>query len=134
MNLTQRACSAEQFAEITTNCRRATLSLVARYNKDGVEGLKEKPGCGRHSKLPVSEYKRLCSRIDVGPADENEVASFCGKSIQRIFSREVNVLFGLNGVYQLLYGLGYSYLAPQPRHEKADPQVQQHFQKPPGEA
>ncbi|UCE48281.1 MAG: winged helix-turn-helix domain-containing protein, partial [Phycisphaerales bacterium] len=43
--------------------------------------------------------------------------------------KEFGVLYTLDGVYKLLHRLGYSCLKPRPRHEKADPAVQQAFKK-----
>lgn len=127
--LAQQGYSSQQIAKMTGSCRRAIQNWVARYNKDGIDGLKEKSGRGRTPKLPASEYQKLCSRIDLGPTDKDKVASLYGKDIQRILNREFHVLYSLTGVYQLLHRLGYSYLRPRPRHQKADPQAQQHFKK-----
>lgn len=127
--LARQGYSCPEIIEITGNCRRAIQSWVAKYNAHGLEGLKEQHRSGRHPKLPPAKHKKFCSRIDTGPAKKDSTATFYGKDIQQILETEFGVVYSLNGVYQLLHRLGYSCLAPRPRHEKADIQAQKRFKK-----
>jgi transposase len=65
--------------------------------------------------------------VDAGPFDAK--ATLYGRDIQRILEKDFGVIYTLDGVYKLLHRLGYSCLKPRPRHEKADPQLQDAFKK-----
>ncbi len=127
--LVRQGHSCPEIIEMTGNCRRAIQSWVAKYNAHGLEGLKEQRRSGRRPKLPPTKHRKFCSRIDAGPAKKDSTATLYGKDIQQILEREFGVIYSLNGVYQLLHRLGYSCLAPRPRHEKADIRVQERFKK-----
>ena len=67
-----------------------------------------------------------------GPTEDDLVQSISvmhGKDYQRILEKEFGKLYSLNGVYELMHRLGYSWLMPRPQHEKADPQAQEDFKK-----
>ena len=50
-----------------------------------------------------------------------------GKDVQRILREEKGVTLSLNAAYATLHRLGYSCLAPRPRHEKQDLAAQEKF-------
>jgi transposase len=127
--LAQQGYSCPEIVQITGNSRRAIQAWVAKYNAQGIEGLKERPGKGRRPKLPAAKYQKFRSRLDAGPTEKDRTATLYGKDIQRILEREFGVVYSLNGVYQLLHRLGYSCLTPRPRHEQADVKSQQQFKK-----
>ena len=127
--LAQQGYTCLEIAQMTAHCRRAIQSWVAKYNAHGINGLKEQQRSGRKPNLPATSYQDFSSRIDAGPTKNDAVATLYGKDIQKILSNEFGVVYSLNGVYQLLHRLGYSYLAPRPRHQKADIKAQQDFKK-----
>jgi len=127
--LAQQGYTCLEIAQMTAHSRRAIQSWVAKYNASGIEGLKEQHRSGRKPNLPVTSYQQFSDRIDAGPAKNDAVATLYGKDIQKILSNEFGVVYSLNGVYQLPHRLGYSYLAPRPRHQKADVKTQQDFKK-----
>jgi len=127
--LARQGYSCPEITEMTGNCRRAIQMWVAKYNTHSLEGLEEQPRSGRCPKLPPAKYKKFCSRIDAGPAKKDLTATLSGKDIQQILSESFGVVYTLDGVYKLLHRLGYSCLKPRPRHEKADPLVQEEFKK-----
>jgi len=109
--------------------RRSVQEWIERYNKDGVEGLKHRPGQGRPWKLSVPERERLCARLESGPREDDSVCTLRGRDLQRILQKEFGKLYHLNGVYSLLHRLGYSSLMPRPQHRHADPLAQEAFKK-----
>jgi len=66
-----------------------------------------------------------------GPREVTGVCTLRGKDVVRILEHEFGVRYSLDGVYDLLERLGYSCLAPRPRHEKSDPAKQQEFRAAP---
>jgi transposase len=127
--LAQQGYTCVEIAQMTAHSRRAIQSWVAKYNARSIDGLKEQHRSGRKPNLPSASYELFSSRIDAGPTKNDAVATLYGKSIQKILNKEFGVVYSLNGVYQLLHRLGYSYLAPRPRHQKANIKVQQDFKK-----
>jgi transposase len=70
---------------------------------------------------------RLRARLDAGPTEADKVCTLRGKDVQRILAEEMGVKLSLNAAYATLHRLGYSCLAPRPRHEKQDLAAQEKF-------
>jgi transposase len=97
------------------------------YRDHGIAGLKDKPRGGRKPRLSPAAEAALRARIDAGPRPEDGGCTLRGKDIRRILETEHGEKYSLNGVYDLLHRLGYSCLAPRPRHEKQDLAAQEEF-------
>jgi len=124
-----KGLSCTQIMTITGAARRTIQQWVHKYNKHRIDGLKDKPRPGQPTKLPRRDELRFCKRIEVGPTKKDGVSVLNGPAIRRILESEFGVLYSQQGLYDLLHRLGYSRLCPRPQHEKADPQLQQQFQK-----
>ena len=127
--LARRALSCPQIMDITAAKRRTIQNWIRWYNQDGIEGLKDKPRCGRHPKLSAAQQQKLQKRLDAGTKPSDGTCVLNGPAIQRILEKEFGVLYCLNGVYELLHRLGYSCLCPRPRHQQADLELQEAFKK-----
>jgi transposase len=99
------------------------------YRDGGIEAIKAKTPPGAKPRLPRERELELQSRLDAGPTAEDDVCEFRGEDVRQILEREFGVKYSLNGVYDLLHRLGYSYLSPRPRHYKADPEAQRSFKE-----
>lgn len=109
--------------------QRQVQDWVRRYNQNGVEGLKDRPGRGPNPMLAADEVDQLKARIDAGPGAGDGVCTLRGKDVQRILEEEFGKVRKLGAVYKLLHQLGYSSLAPRPQHRFADPEAQAAFKK-----
>ena len=127
--LAKQGLSCPQIVEMTGYCRRTIQRWVGRYNQAGIKGLVDQPRSGRPAKLAVEQQAEFSARVDAGPRLSDGTATLYGRDIQQILEKEFGVIYTLDGVYKLLHRLGYSCLKPRPRHEKADPVVQQAFKK-----
>ena len=127
--LASKGWSCPEIMTIMGSGRRTIQQWVHKYNKDGIDGLREKPRPGQPTKLPRKAESRFCKRIEAGPTKKDGVSVLNGPAIRRILEREFGVLYSRQGLYDLLHRLGYSCLCPRPQHEKADPQVQEQFKK-----
>lgn len=109
--------------------RRICQRWVARYNQDGLSGLDDRRG--QESKLPLSpeQEQAFRQRLEAGPTANDSVCSLRGRDFQRILAEEFNLLRSLPAVYWLLHRLGYSYLRPRPRHQKADSKAIDKFKR-----
>lgn len=100
---------------------------VYAYRDGGLGALKDKPCGGSKPKLPRDAHATLKARIDAGPTAKDKVCTLRGKDVRRIIREEFNVDLSLNAVYRTLHRMGYSCLAPRPRHEKQDLAAQDEF-------
>lgn len=125
--LAKQGFTCPKIVQMTGYPRRTVQRWIARYNQAGIKGLIDKPRTGRPTKLSVDKQKQFCQQVDAGPSDAK--STLYGRDIQRLLERDFGVIYSLDGVYKLLHRLGYSCLKPRPRHEKADPQLQQAFKK-----
>ena len=127
--LAKQGLTCPVIVEMTGYCRRTIQRWIARYNQFGIKALADEPRSGRPLKLPSEQYERFCARIDAGPNSSDRTATLYGRDIQQILNKEFGVLYTLDGIYKLLHRLGYCSLKPRPKHNKADPSVQEAFKK-----
>lgn len=100
---------------------------VARYNAEGLAGLKGRTGAGHPSKLAREQGVAFRARLKAGPQPEDGVSVLHGRDIQRILSRDFGVDYSLAGVYRLLHRLGLAPLKPRPVHPKNDPEAMERW-------
>lgn len=109
--------------------RRTVQEWVARFNEDGIAGLRERPRTGQPKRLTDEQEEQVCRWLDEslsrGPADDRPVLR--GPQIRAMIERHFGQKMSLSGAYALLHRLGYEPLRPRPRHDKADPVKQAQF-------
>jgi transposase len=102
---------------------------VARYRRSGLTGLRPRKQPGPKPKLTPEQQEQLKARLDAGPTAADGVCTLRGKDIVRLIEREFGVVHTLGGIYDVLRRLGYSSLAPRPRHRKNEAAAMQKFQE-----
>ena len=116
-----------EIAQILGLAKSTVEQWAYAYRDDGIAALTGKKRGGSKPKIAGEAAQRLRARVDAGPTIDDKVCSLRGKDVQRIARDELGVDISLNGVYRTLHRLGYSCLAPRPRHEKQDLAAQQKF-------
>lgn len=127
--LARQGRTCPQIRDITGVSRRTIQQWIARYNRGGIDELLDKPRSGRPALLSTESEERLARRIEAGPTDADSFSAFTGPAVGALVEQEFGVLYSLRGIERLLGRMGFSYLAPRPRHEESDPQVQEAFKK-----
>lgn len=127
--LANKGLTCPQIEEITGAARRTVQQWISKYNKGGLEALRDSPRPGKPVKLKREMEDSFCKRIETGPTKTDGVCTLNGTAIRRILEREFGVIYSVSGLYDLLHRLGFSCLCPRPRHEKADPKAQEEFKK-----
>jgi transposase len=119
--------SAPEIARTLARSRRFVQLWVYAYRDQGLEAIvpKRQPGCP--SKLPAARQQSFQDRLLAGPVETDGVCTLRAKDIRRILQEEFGVEYSLAGVYDLLHRLGFSCLAPRPRHRKNDPAAMQQW-------
>lgn len=130
--MAQQSLTGAKIARLIGDDQRTIRRWVERYNRGGLDALVDAPRSGRQPKLPRDQEQAFKDRIDAGPTEEDMargVSVMHGKDYQRILEDEFGKVYSLNGIYELLHRLNYSWLMPRPQHEKADEQAQELFKK-----
>jgi transposase len=70
---------------------RAVKNRVARYNRGGVEALRERPRGGRPRSLSPEHYPRLRQRLEPPPRPEDGVCAIRAADVRRILEQEFGV-------------------------------------------
>ena len=121
--------TAEEVGQRVGLSRRQVQTWVQRFNAASWQGLEDLPGRGQPLPLTAEQQAQLGARLAAGPRSEDGVCTLRGKDIRRILEQEFGVCRKLSSVYYLLHRLGYSSLAPRPRHPQANPVRQEEFKK-----
>ena len=100
---------------------------VGRYRRGGLAALRPPRRPGRRPKLTPEQEGRLRARLDAGPTPADGVCALRARDVCRIVAAEFGVAHTLGGIYDVLRRLGYSSLAPRPRHRKNDPAAMARF-------
>jgi len=108
---------------------RAVRKWVLRYNQGGLDGLKDLPRSGQPRHLDAAREEDVRTRLNAGAQPQDGVCTLRGEDVRRILAEEFGARYSLSGTYAVLHRLGYSSLAPRPRHPKADAAAQEEFEK-----
>jgi len=108
---------------------RVVRKWVRRYNQGGLDGLKDLPRSGQPRRLDTAREDDVRARLNAGAQPQDGVCTLRGEDVRRILEEEFGARYSLSGTYALLHRLGYSSLAPRPRHPKADAAAQEEFEK-----
>jgi putative transposase len=128
--LAMQGYTAPQIVEVLGVSRRPIQEYVYRYNRDGLEGLKDRRCGGNHRHLTDEEERQISVYLNRTAGDPRQGVRR-GEDLRRWIERQFGILYSINGIYELLHRLGYSCLMPRPRHANADPEIQAAFKKTP---
>lgn len=114
---------ATQIADRLGRSRRFVQYWVYRYRDGGLDALQDRPRSGQPTHLPRQREAEFRARLEAEPTPADGVCALRGVDLVRILQDEFGVTYTLQGAYDLLHRLGYSYLRPRPRHRKNDPEA-----------
>jgi transposase len=120
--------TAPEIAEILSVTYRSVQYWIQRYNRQGLEGLRDLRRGGNQRKLTDQQEQQIKKYLDY-QADDPTGGVRRGQDLRQWIHQQFGVLYSLPGIYDLLHRLGYRCLMPRPRHRKADPQRQRAFKK-----
>lgn len=120
---------APTIARVLGRSRRQVQEWAYAYRDGGIDALHPPRRTGRIPKVRGEIVGKLKERLDAGPTKDDKVCTLRGKDVQRILKEEHGVDLSLQAAYDTLHRLGYSCLAPRPRHEKQDLEAQKKFRE-----
>lgn len=109
--------SSYEVAEKVHTSHTKVQRWVRRFNKKGVEGLKDKKRKGRPPKLSKKQIKSL--EITLDKRSEFR-AGYNTIEIMHIIAQDFNVHYSQRHVRRLLYSIGYRRITPRPSHVNKD--------------
>lgn len=116
-------------ARVICKSRKFVQRWAYAYRDGGIDAVRAKPRGGDTPRLRGVAADRLAARLDAGAAPGDKVCTLRGRDVQRIMKEELGTDLSLSSVYRTLHRMGYSCLAPRPRHEKQDPVAQKKFRE-----
>jgi transposase len=121
--------SREDVKAVTAYSHGSLVTVIKRYNEDGLAGLQDKRhnNTGKGMLLSEEEQQALYTALCSPPED----GVWSGKQVVAWIKDHLGKDIGLSGSYVYLERLGFSLQRPRPRHAKADVQAQAEFKKTP---
>ncbi len=127
--LALEGCDTLAIAKTVARSRAFVQRWAYAYRDGGIEAVFARKRGGDPSKIKGPALEKLKARIDAGPTPADKVCTLRGRDVQRIAREELGADVSLATVYRTLRKMGYSCLAPRPRHEKQDPEAQRKFRE-----
>ena len=109
--------SSYKIAEITSTSHTKVQRWINRFNKDGINGLKDKPRSGKPSKLTKMQKRELQKIIET-PGEFR--AGFNTIELMDKMQRNFGVKFTPQYTRRMLKKMNYSLITPRPSHIRKD--------------
>ena len=110
--------------------RQTLRDWVIRFNAEGVEGLRERPGSGRPPWLGGGQLAAFKALVRRGPDPARDgVSTWRAKDLCRMVEQRFGVRYAENGMLRLLHDLGLSWQKTRALHPEADRAAQARFKK-----
>ena len=110
--------------------RQTLRDWVQRFNKEGPEGVVNRPLPGAPVKLTVAQLEELAAVVAAGPDPEVDgVVRWRRVDLKVWIEEHFDVVYHERSVSRLLKGLGFSHMSARPRHPAQDTEVLEDFKK-----
>jgi transposase len=107
---------------------KTVLTWLRRFRAGGVGGLAEQPGRGAKRRLGAEQEPALKALIDRAQAQRSG-GSLTGEEIRGLVAEHFDVVYSLNGLYNLLHRAGLSWISARSKHPQRDLKAQDAFKK-----
>jgi len=107
---------------------RTVLTWVKKFRKEGLEGLKEKPGRGAKSCLPSEKDEALRQAVEAMQAKRGG-GRIRGKDIMQIIEELQGIRPSKSSVYRILSRAKLVWITARSKHPKANEEAQEAFKK-----
>jgi transposase len=105
-----RGYSTRKLEEFYQVSHKQICNWASRFDAEGIEGLRMKPGRGRHSRLTEEEKYRLQGDLLSTPeAFGFNTANWSGPLLREHIRKTYNVEYKPAAVYNLMHELGFSF-------------------------
>jgi transposase len=122
--------SRAEAAKVGGMDRQTLRDWVHRFNAEGPEGLRHRPGAGRPRLLSAAQMAELSEIVETGPDPEVDgVVRWRRIDLVRVIEARFGVTYSERAISDLLAVLCFSHISARPQHPKQDPQVIEAFKK-----
>lgn len=122
--------SCEQVGELFGEDRRTIQRWVSRFERDGLEGLREGERPGRPGRLSSEQWQRLERELRGSPRDLRFAQTMWdGKLLSEHLRRNYKVKLGPRQCQRLFAQMGFRHRKPRPMVGSVDPAAQRAFKK-----
>lgn len=108
--------------------RMTITDWIKKFNKEGLEGLKEKEGRGAKQKLPISHHDAF-RRAVLELQDNKQGGRIKGKDVLNLMENKFGVKCTLKSVYNALHRVDLVWISGRSKHPKNNPEAQETFKK-----
>jgi transposase len=110
--------------------RQSLRDAVVRYNAEGLEGLRDRPGGGAKPQLSAERCAELKAWVTAGPDPERDgVSTYRLVDIADWVERKWGRKYTLSGMSKLLRRIGLSWQKARPMHPQGDAAAREEFKK-----
>jgi transposase len=110
--------------------RQALRDAIHRFNREGWEGLRDRPRSGRPRKLTAAEEQDLEAKIIAGPSlEETGTVEFRIRHLLELAEENYGVRYSASGLKGVLHRLRLSWMTCRPLHPKTDLAAQLAFKE-----
>jgi len=120
--------SNTEIADILKVNRMTITDWIKKFNREGIDGLREKGGRGAHHKLPRTEEEAFRKAV-LELQDKKKGGRIKGTDILRLMEEKFSVKCSLQSVYNTLQRVDLVWISGRSKHPKSDPQTQEAFKK-----
>lgn len=122
--------SSRSLEELYNTSFKQITNWVHRFEKEGIEGLRDKKGRGRTSRLSETQRNRIRRLLSESPEDYGyNNATWTGPMLIEWIKNEMGVTYQKAQIYNILKSLGYSYQRGKGAFPEADKQQQEVFKE-----
>ena len=110
--------------------RQTLRDWAHRFNDEGADGLKNRPGAGRPRLLTDEQMGELSVIVETGPDPEIDgVVRWRRVDLKRVIEERFGVIYSARAISDLLVALSFSHISARPQHPKQDQRVIEAFKK-----
>lgn len=122
---------SRQLEELYNTSYRQILNWVDRFEKEGIEGLRDKKGRGRKSRLTEQQKQSLKALVLTQEPLEYgyNTATWTGPILIDWIATQWNIRYKKTQIYTILKTLGLSYQKAKGFYLEADPKKQEEFKE-----
>lgn len=121
-----------EVAELFGDSPRAVQYWVKRFDRSGVNGLRDAPKPGRPARLSATEKARLAQELLRSPREFGYSQNLWdGKLLSHHIHKNYGISLKVRQCQNLFHELGFRLRKPRPVIAKADPEKQEAFKKTP---
>ena len=107
---------------------KSVKNWVRGFGKDGINGLRDKPGRGRKPKLPLSKNDYFVKSV-IKLQEDLKGGRVNAKNINEMLMKEFDVNCSISSTYRLLKRAGLSWVSARSKHPNSNVEQQMSFKK-----